>query len=81
MATSTLRFLVDKELETRDTTLSQFIEDGRAEGKSVCTLTEDLAYLTGIPISWRTLYRWVERSQVSGCRFFLMVMQDSSLML
>ena len=64
--TSTLRTLVDKELEARDTTLQRFIETGQAEGKSIRTLTEDLAYLTGIPISWRTLYRWVDAIKVNA---------------
>lgn len=63
---STLRTLIDEALENRDTTLNRFIEHGQAEGKSIRTLTEDLAYLTGIPISWRTLYRWVERLEVSA---------------
>jgi hypothetical protein len=58
MAQSTLRLLVDKQLETRDTTLPEFIETGRAEGKSIRKLAADLAYVTGIPVSWRTLYRW-----------------------
>ena len=63
---STLRTLIDDALENRDTTLNQFIETGRAEGKSIRTLTNDLAFVTGIPISWRTLYRWVGQLEVSA---------------
>ena len=58
MAHSTLRTLVDNALDQRGTNLSQFIEEGRAEGKSIRHLAGDLGYLTSIPISWRTLYRW-----------------------
>ena len=58
MRQSLLRTLVDKALENRNTTLNQFIDEGKAEGKSIRTLTNDLAYVTGIPVSWRTLYRW-----------------------
>ncbi len=56
--TSTLRVLIDEALENRDTTLNQFIETGRSQGKSIRTLTNDLAYVTGIPVSYRTIYRW-----------------------
>ncbi|KKL23468.1 hypothetical protein LCGC14_2425130 [marine sediment metagenome] len=55
---STLRFLVDEALENRDTTLQEFVETGRDNGKNLKTITNDLAYATGIPVSWRTIYRW-----------------------
>ena len=58
MSQSLLRTLVDKALENRDTTFAEFVETGRAEGKSIRILADDLAYITGIPISWRTVYRW-----------------------
>ena len=58
MATSTLRLLVDKELDSRDITLHQFIKTGRDNGKNLKAITNDLAYVTGIPVSWRTIYRW-----------------------
>ena len=58
MSRSTLRILVDEALEKRDTTLAQFIEAGQSEGLSIDNLTDNLAYVTGIPVSSRTIYRW-----------------------
>ena len=55
---STLRTLVDEALEKRDTTLTQFIKDGQSDGLSIDALTDNLAYVTGIPVSSRTIYRW-----------------------
>ncbi len=55
---STLRTLVDEALEKRDTTLTQFVKDGQSNGLSIDALTANLAYVTGIPVSSRTIYRW-----------------------
>ena len=55
---STLRILVDEALEKRGTTLPQFVKDGRDEGLSIHNLTDNLKYVTGIPVSSRTIYRW-----------------------
>ena len=55
---STLRFLVDEALEARLTTFEEFIETGRNNGNNLKVITEDLAFVTGIPVSWRTIYRW-----------------------
>ncbi len=58
MSQSTIRTLVDEALKTRNTTLQDFITDGVAEGKSLTTLYDDLRFLTGIPVSSRTIMRW-----------------------
>ncbi len=55
---STLRTLVDEALEKRDTTLTQFVEDGLTDGLSIDAITANLNYVTGIPIVSRTLRRW-----------------------
>ncbi len=58
MSQSTLRILVEEALEKRGTTLTRFIKDGQSEGLSIDNLTDNLAYVTGIPVSSRTIYRW-----------------------
>lgn len=57
---STLRVLVDTALANQNTTLETFLEVGQANGKSIRTLADELNGVTGIPIAWRTLYRWAE---------------------
>jgi len=58
MATSTLRALVEQELNQRGTTLTAYLAAAAAEGRSLRATAPDLAHITGIPIATRTLYRW-----------------------
>ena len=58
MSRSTLRTLVDEALEKRGTTLTRFIAAGQSDGQSIDDLTTSLKYVTGIPVSSRTIYRW-----------------------
>lgn len=58
-----IRGLVDKALNSRDTDLATFVEKGQVDGKSIKQITEDLNLVTGIPITWRTLYRWIEKME------------------
>ena len=55
-----IRSLVDKALESRGLDLLSFVADRRDQGRSVKEITEELNLVTGIPITWRTLYRWLE---------------------
>lgn len=61
--TSTLRTLVEDALADRNTTLADFIAKGRDEGKVMRTLAVDLSFVTGIPVNWRTLYRWAGQEE------------------
>lgn len=54
------RLQVDQALTSRGTTLSDFIEGGRAQGKNLDEIWMDLRQATGVRFSMRTLYRWVE---------------------
>lgn len=56
-----IRSLIDKELASRDTDFETFVAKGRAAGKSVMEITDDLCLVTGIPVTWRTVYRWLEK--------------------
>lgn len=55
-----IRGLIDKALATRGTDLETFVTVRKAEGKSVTDIADDLNLVTGIPITSRTLYRWLE---------------------
>lgn len=55
-----MRALIDKALASRDTDLETFVATRKAEGKSVTEIADDLNLVTGIPITSRTLYRWLE---------------------
>lgn len=57
--TTTLRTLVDRELEARDTTFKDFINTARADGKSINQAASELRQITGIPVARRTVYYWV----------------------
>lgn len=57
-----IRSLVEKELEDQGTDLESFIAARRSE-KSVREITAELNEATGIPITWRTLYRWIDAEE------------------
>ena len=59
MKVSLNRLQVDEALEERGTDLATFIESGRKQGKSVREIAQDLRQMTGVPLSVRTLYRWI----------------------
>jgi len=63
---TTLRTLVERELAARNTTFEAYIEAARTEGKSINQAAASLVQLTGIPISRRTVYYWVENLGVSA---------------
>lgn len=54
------RTLVDEALAGHDTNLADFVATRRTEGKSVEEIWMDLRQLTGIQVSSRTLYRWID---------------------
>jgi hypothetical protein len=60
------RHHVDEALAQRGTTLTDFIAGGRAQGKNLDEIWMDLRQATGVRFSMRTLYRWVERLEVSA---------------
>lgn len=55
-----IRGLVDKALQTRGTDLPTFVATRRDDGKTIKQITDDLNLVTGIPVTWRTLYRWID---------------------
>jgi hypothetical protein len=63
---STLRILVEQELRRRDTTFVEFLHSSLDSGHTINTAAAELARLTGIPLSTRTVYRWVEDLKVSA---------------
>lgn len=63
---TTLRKLVDARLTAEKTSLVAFVESGIEAGNSYEDLTFELRQKTGIPISSRTLRRWIENSQLEG---------------
>jgi hypothetical protein len=60
MQTTTLRTLVDRELEARNTTFAEFIRAARERGQSINRAAAELRQITGIPLSRRTIYYWVD---------------------
>lgn len=60
MRISLNRFQVDEALDQRGTDLETFVAAGRAQGKSIREIAEDLRDVTGTPLSYRTLYRWLD---------------------
>lgn len=60
------RYQVDQALADRGTTLSEFIEGGRAQGKNLDEIWMDLRQATGVRFSMRTLYRWAEKLEVAS---------------
>jgi hypothetical protein len=58
--TTTLRKLVDRELEARNTTFQAFIQSARDKGQSINQAAAELQQITGIPLARRTVYYWVE---------------------
>ena len=58
---SATRHLVEEALADRDTNLVDFVRRGRTEGKNVRQLADDIRFVTGVPLHWRTLYRWIEK--------------------
>jgi hypothetical protein len=63
--TTTLRTLVDRELEARNTSFFEVIDRVVAEGGSINKAAQELIRITGIPLARRTVYRWVEVEMAS----------------
>jgi hypothetical protein len=63
---STLRVLVDEALASQGTTLADFIAEGQDNGKAIRSIASDLNLATGIPIAWRTLYRWADSLEAAS---------------
>jgi len=63
---TTLRTLVDRELEARNTTFAGFIKEHIDGGGSVNGAAQELVRLTGIPLARRTVYRWVRDLKVTA---------------
>ena len=57
---TTLRTLVERELAARNTTFEGYMDAAAADGKSINAAAAELAQLTGIPVSRRTVYYWME---------------------
>lgn len=55
------RHQVDEALTERGTTLAEFVEGGKAQGKNLDEIWMDLRQATGVRFSMRTLYRWVNK--------------------
>lgn len=66
MKVSLNRQQVDEALQRRDTNLAKFVDAGREQGKSIREIAADLENVTGVPLTSRTLYRWVEKLEVSA---------------
>lgn len=60
------RLLVDQALAKRGTNLTDFIDGGRKQGKTIEEIHPDLVQATGVDFSVRTLYRWAEKLEVSA---------------
>lgn len=60
------RHHVDEALAGRGTNLADFIAAGKRQGKNLDEIWMDLRQTTGIRFSMRTLYRWVEKLEVSA---------------
>ena len=58
--TTTLRTLVDRELEARNTSFAEFIQGALDGGQSINQAAAELRQVTGIPLSRRTVYYWVK---------------------
>lgn len=57
---SPTKLLVEKGLADRGTTLPDFIARHQADGKNVREMADEIRFVTGVPLHWRTLYRWLE---------------------
>lgn len=64
--TTTLRTLVDRELEARNTTFEGFITAAKNDGKSINKAAAELVQITGVPLSRRTIYYWVKELGVAS---------------
>jgi hypothetical protein len=60
------RFLVDQALARKGTTLEDYIDGGRKQGKTIEQIHPDLVEATGVDFTPRTLYRWVADLKVSA---------------
>ena len=56
---STLRRVVDQQLQLRHTSLAELVHDELEAGGTINTAAAYVANLTGVPVSYRTVYRWV----------------------
>lgn len=66
MKVSLNRLQVDEALDARGTDLATFVESGRKQGKSIREIAQDLQDTTGVPLTYRTLYRWIDREEVAS---------------
>lgn len=61
------RLLVEQALSKRGTTLEDYIEGGRKQGKTIEEIYAELSDTTGVTFSARTLFRWArELRQVAS---------------
>jgi hypothetical protein len=56
---SPTKHLVEEALADRGTTLPDFVARHQADGKNVREMADELRFVTGVPLHWRTLYRWL----------------------
>jgi len=66
MKVSLNRLQVEEALDRRGTDLSTFIEAGKKQGKSVNEIAGDLQSVTGVPLTSRTLYRWMKKEEAAA---------------
>lgn len=60
------RLLVDQALDRRNTTLEDFVDGGRKQGKTFDEIHAELILATGVDFSLRTFYRWTRSPKVSA---------------
>lgn len=65
-AQSVPRLLVEQELAKRGTTLADYIDGGRKQGKTIEEIHADLTKTTGVEFSARTLFRWANQLKVAS---------------
>ena len=66
MQPSTIRRIVDQELNKKHLTLRTFIEECKDENLSMEEMAWRLRELTAVPFSVRTFYRWADGIEVSA---------------
>lgn len=60
MSRSPLRTAVEAQLARIGSDLRSFLQAGVDRGKSPTSLAEDLQRVTGIEVSYRSVYRWID---------------------
>jgi transposase len=66
MKVSLNRQQIDEALAQRNTDLERFVEAGRNQGKNIREIAGDLEATTGVPVTYRTLYRWLEKLEATA---------------